>query len=126
MSTFLLSFLGGLFLFVSNPADIDPTGSWKLTMTTPDGQEMAAIMTFKDGAFEGDFMMNGEIDVAGTYAIDGDQITIQDDGETGENPCEGPGTYSVVMSDNGMSLTLVEDDCGQRSEVLDGNTLTKM
>ena len=126
MSTFLLSFLGGLFLFVSNPVDIDPTGSWKLTMTTPDGQEMAAAITFKDGSFEGDFMMNGEIDVAGTYAIDGDQITFQDDGETGENPCEGAGTYSVVMSDNGMSLALVEDDCGQRSEVLDGNTLTKM
>jgi len=126
MSTLLFSFLGGLLLFVSNPADIDPTGTWKLTMTTPDGQEMVASLTFKDGAFEGDFMMDGEIDVAGSYSMEGDEITIQDDGETSENPCVEPGTYSVVMSDSGMNLTLVEDDCGQRSEVLNGNTLTKM
>jgi len=126
MSTFLFSLLGGLFLFVSNPADIDPSGTWKLTMATPDGQEMEASLVFKDGAFTGDFMMDGEIDVAGTYSMDGNKITIQDDGETSENPCEGPGTYAVEMTDKGMSLTLVKDDCGQRSEVLDGNTLTKM
>jgi len=126
MSTFLFSLLGGLFLFVSNPADVDPTGTWKLTMSSPDGQEMAASITFADGSYEADFMMDGTKEVAGSYTIDGDNITLQDDMDASENGCEEAGTYAVTMSGDEMSLSTVSDGCSNRSEVLDGITLTKM
>ncbi len=126
MSTFLFSLLGGFLLFVSNPVNVDPSGTWKLTMSSPDGQEMVASITFTDGSYEADFMMDGSIEIAGDYTMDGSNITMHDDIESSENACEEAGTYSMDVSGDTMTLSLVSDGCSNRSEVLDGITLTKM
>jgi hypothetical protein len=45
---------------------------------------------------------------AGTYVLDGNEITMTDSG------CEGDGIYSLKFNDNQVVFTPIEDDCNRR------------
>lgn len=105
---------------------VDPSGTWKMTMEDPEGNEMVASVTFADGTYQGDFGMDGTIEVQGTYTIDGDQLTMQDDVEkTTAAACENAGSYTVSIDGDAMSLSLVSDACEGRSTILNGMTMMR-
>ena len=86
-------------------------GSWIYQDTTPDGTEVTNTMTMlEDGTFTVDFASDGKVEVLGTYAIDGSQITIRDTPE--ESPCYGKdGVYSFSLEGDVATITLIEDAC---------------
>lgn len=86
-------------------------GTWTYQATTPDGTEVTNTMTMnEDGTFTVDFASDGKADVLGTYAIDGNQITISDTPE--ESPCYGKdGVYSFNIEGDTVTITLIEDAC---------------
>lgn len=115
-----------IFLFFSSPLAVDPSGTWKMTMQDPEGNEAVASVTFTDGIYQGDFGMDGTIEVQGTYTVDNDQITLMDNAEKSTAAaCEGAGSYTVSIDGDAMSLTVVEDACEGRAAILNGITMIR-
>lgn len=97
-----------------------------MTMEDLEGNEAVASVTFADGVYQGDFGMDGIVEVQGTYTIDGDQITMQDDAEKSTTAaCENAGSYTISIDGDAMSLTMVDDACEGRAAILNGITMTR-
>lgn len=94
-------------------------------MSGPDGTELVVLLTLDNGKYQGDLGNDGQIDVSGTYALNGDQITLQDDPANSTNPCEKPGTYTIAIEGDQMTMSLVSDECSRLSEVLNGVSMTR-
>lgn len=57
------------------------------------------------------------------YSVDGDTLTIDEPSE--ESVCSGvTGTYTVAESDEGVTFTVVSDECAARVEDLTGGVWT--
>jgi len=123
----LCSFLSASILFLFAGAfDTDPSGTWKMTMAGPEGNEVVASITFTNGTYMGDFGMDGTIEVQGAYTLEDDQITLSDDKEkTTAEACEGQGVYVISVDGDSMSMSLLSDDCEGRSVILNGITMTR-
>lgn len=125
MSIHALLYAGLLLALTTAIADPDPSGSWKMTMPGPDGTELVVLLTLDNGKYQGDLGNDGQIDVSGTYTLNGDQITLQDDPTNSTNPCEEPGTYTITIDGDQMTMTLESDTCNRRSEVLNGVSMSR-
>jgi len=95
----------------TNPSEDSIVGTW-LKEGIIDEEEYAFYIVFnetneyyvysKDGVGEG-------ASEAGTYILDGNDITMTDSG------CEGDGIYSLNYSDNQVIFTPIDDDCDRRN-----------
>lgn len=86
-------------------------GDWAFERTAPDGTKVTNTMSMKeDGTFTVDFASDGQVNVLGTYTIDGNKITISDTPK--ESPCYGMlGVYNFKLAGDTATITLVEDAC---------------
>ena len=90
-------------------------GSWKITFPGPDNTTMDAVLTLTGGNYTVDLGNDGSINVEGTYAIEGDQITVQD--TKGDQACIGDNTagkYTFTVDDKSFVMTKVNDPCEGR------------
>ena len=91
-------------------------GNWKVTFPTQDGKTMDALLIIDaNGTYTVDLGMDGNVNVEGTYTMDGDKMTIQD--IKGEQACLGDGTagvYTITVDDKSLVMTRVNDPCEGR------------
>ena len=71
--------------------------------------------------------LNGHPAVHGTYAVSGDQVTLNDHGK---GACPTPGKYTFRLAGNKLTFKLISDgttgNCIGRKDVLLGHTWTKV
>jgi hypothetical protein len=82
-------------------------------------------MTFildKDMNYTVDFESDGNVEVKGTYKIDGDQITFND--KPGGYASPDPGIYTYKMEEDKITFVIKNDPTTGRSSLLAG-TWTK-
>jgi len=89
-------------------------GDWKMQVPDQAGKLMDLKVSMKnDGKLAVDFGNDGTIEVDGKYAIEGDQITIEDIG--GPNAClNQKGIYKFVATETTFTMTKVSDPCEGR------------
>lgn len=58
-----------------------------------------------------------------SYTLSGNTITLKE--SSGSLGCQGAGKYSVASKDNGLSFTLVSDECSGRGKALTGSPWMK-
>ena len=74
-----------------------------------------AIWTLnRDGTFEVDVQRDGKRDSWGTYAIEGDMLTIHSTGGLMPKGCTGDGVYRFKRDGAELTFTLVHDSCKLR------------
>jgi len=59
--------------------------------------------------------------MAGSIEINGDELTLAFVGEAPFPGCDGAGRYRYRVQDDVLHLTVINDDCGMRSLILDGS-----
>ena len=67
---------------------------------------------------------NGLAMGVGTYAVDGDQLTVAD--IDGFNACETGATYTFEVSGADVTFAKIEDPCEGRTEAMDGSTWSRL
>ena len=88
-------------------------GTWTTQVPDREGNMVPLDATMAaDGTYAIDFMADGKIDITGTYRIDGNQVTVQDDEG---NECTAKGIYTFTIVDKTLTMTKVEDACEGRS-----------
>jgi hypothetical protein len=112
----LLTAFAGLLSFLQACAMMTPsqttglTGSWT--------NQLGTVWTLNgDRTFDVDINHDGKRDAWGTYAVNGDTITITGTGGEGPSPkgCNHTtGTYHFVHQGNTLHFTLVKDPCKLR------------
>ena len=93
-------------------------GTWKKVV---DANEITITLK-ADNKSEVEFTGDDVIDVYGSYKISGVQITFTDEG--GDYSSGTSGVYEFKLSENKMTLTIVDDPVDGRSMVVEG-TWTK-
>ena len=90
-----------------------PVGDWMASGTTPEGETWSFKVSIKaDNTYTVDFGTDGQIDIRGTYAISGDQITVKDNEGS---DCTGTGVYKYTVDGASLTMTKVRDECEGRS-----------
>ena len=84
-----------------------PVGTWT-------NQSGAVWMIKADGTFDADINHDGKRDIWGTYALAGDQMTLQRTGGRKMKGCDGQGVYKFKRAGENLSFTLVSDKCKDR------------
>ena len=69
-----------------------------------------------DGTFDVDLKHHGRRDAWGTYAVQGDQVTLHRTGGVKPRGCEGPGVYQFKRTNDTLQFTLVSDQCKLRQK----------
>lgn len=67
-----------------------------------------------DGTFDVDLNGNNRRDVWGTYAVDGDLVTIHGTGGNVPSDCKGDGVYRFTRSGDTLRFSRVHDNCKLR------------
>lgn len=113
--------LAGIFLFsiLSCHGQDDPfdqvVGTWTKTFN-----ERAVTFTISsDLKYQVEFAGDSEIDVWGSYVIEGMQITFNDEG--GEYGSDVAGKYEFKATENSLAFSVVDDPVYGRSILMDGN-----
>ena len=76
--------------------------------------------TFSEG--EGFALRGGDFPpMAGSVRIDGSELVLTFSGEVPFEGCDGPGRYAFRVEDGVLHLSVVADDCGIRSIIMDGS-----
>ena len=91
-------------------------GDWTISIPSDDGKTtMTAHLAIQgDGTYTVDFGEDGQVELHGTYEVSGDQMIIRDK-EGGEGcPPGAKGVYTYAITDEGMTMTRVSDECGTR------------
>ena len=96
---------------------IDITGDWASSLADREGNMIPVTLSFTADAYTADFGSDGTVDVAGTYTLDGNQISMTDKEATDE-PCPGTGVYNILLEGDEMRLELVDDECEMRKGAL--------
>lgn len=91
-------------------------GIWKYN--DPDGN--ALMIEFKeDNTYQVDFGNDGSYDLMGSYAIEGDKLTITD----AVGDCQGkPGVYTMAFASSKLTLSQISEEC-QARKVEEGSKL---
>ena len=71
-----------------------------------------------DNKYQVEFAGDDEIDVYGSYAVSGKQITFTDEG--GEYSSESSGVYEFKVNDTSITFTNVDDPVNGRSMLVEG------
>jgi len=70
-----------------------------------------------DGTFDVDLKHQGKRDARGTYAVEGDTVTLIRTGGINPKDCEGKGVYKFSRPDkDSLQFTLVSDACKLRKK----------
>ncbi len=83
-------------------------------MITASSEEVKLNLTEKTFEFDLDGK-NGK-DIWGNYSVDGSQISFQNSGGGFSPPCGEPGLYDFIVSDDQLSLRLINDQCASRMD----------
>ena len=76
-----------------------------------------------DNTYAVDMGMDGSIDIKGTYKLDGNQITIQDDPGS---DCTGKGVYTFAIEGDTLTFTEVSEACQNRGTPNGKMMMTRM
>lgn len=94
-------------------AQSSPVGDWISSGKTPEGESWSFKVSIKaDNTYTVDFGADGQVEIRGTYTLDGQQMTIKD------NPgseCTGTGVYKFAVDGNNITMTMISDECKGRS-----------
>lgn len=126
MSIVKMALLSSCLFFFSFSNDVDPTGTWKMTIMDPDGNAIAVSLTFEDGTYKSDIGMDGSIDIEGTYTLNGDQITLTDKPDSSPMACKEEGVYKISITGNKLSFSTVSDNCMGRNSAIINTQLEKV
>ena len=111
---YLPSLLALFCFFFSTSLSAQPAvvGEWTTMVPDKDGNMMPLHVSIRaDNSYHLDFGSDGTVEVTGTYEAKGNQMIIQD--AEGSN-CTGKGIYTFEVTDDGMTMTRVSDECEQR------------
>lgn len=61
--------------------------------------------------------VEGELDAAGTYAVNGAKLTVRDEKSGVGGFCAGPGRYRWSLAGDQLSMSLVSEECPGRTEL---------
>ncbi len=89
------------------------------TWTKSFNERSVAFTMSADLKYQVEFAGDSEIDVWGSYVIDGMQITFNDDG--GEYGSDETGVYEFKASETSIIFSVVDDPVYGRSILMDGN-----
>ena len=103
---------------------IDITGDWSSALQDREGNSIPVTLSFTADTYAADFGNDGTVDVAGSYTLEGNQISMTDR-EDIEEPCPGTGVYTILLEGNEMRLELVSDDCEVRKGALSTMVMTR-
>jgi hypothetical protein len=90
-------------------------GTWTKTFN----ERSVSFTISSDHKFQVEFAGDSEIDVWGSYEIDGMQITFNDEG--GEYGSDVPGVYEFKVSETSLTFSVVDDPVYGRSILMDGS-----
>jgi hypothetical protein len=90
-------------------------GTWTKTFN----ERSVSFTISADLKYQVEFAGDSEIDVWGSYAIDGMQITFNDEG--GEYGSDVPGVYEFKVSETSLTFSVVDDPVYGRSILMDGS-----
>jgi hypothetical protein len=90
-------------------------GTWTKTFN----ERSVSFTISSDHIFQVEFAGDSEIDVWGSYEIDGMQITFTDEG--GEYGSDVPGIYEFKVSETSLTFSVVNDPVYGRSILMDGS-----
>lgn len=91
---------------------------WKVTLYFPEATEV--IFAFKTDTVEVISAGNSEIFETMLYTVQDSVVTIKK--ISGQSECDDtPGKYKFQMKDDGMFVTLVEDACTHRADILNNH-----
>lgn len=94
----------------------DIVGAWSAMIQDDQGNSFEATLTFNDdNTYHGEWSGDDIPEVKGTFTIEGENVTITDNG--GEMACVGvPGVYKMTIADNNVTMALVSDECPGRKQ----------
>ncbi len=90
-----------------------PAGTWVVTVPCdcPDQDEMTWKWTVKtDRTYEVDLNVDGTVEMTGRYWVDGNKITVQNDGG-----CTEKGTYEFTVEGDHLRVNALDDSCEGRN-----------
>jgi hypothetical protein len=90
-------------------------GTWTKTFN----ERSVSFTISADLKYQVEFAGDSEIDVWGSYAIDGMQITFNDEG--GEYGSDVAGVYEFKVSETSLAFSVVDDPVYGRSILMDGS-----
>jgi hypothetical protein len=93
-------------------------GTWVGTVTHGQYFGASASLAFApDGSYTGNYDTDDSVDVRGAYAVTGTQLSITD--ASGSFACGAvTGMYDFTVASGTLTLTLVNDPCTARAEIL--------
>lgn len=83
----------------TKPAEIDPAGAWNLTVKTPDGESLAAVLAIegKAGAWKGTISAHGQKVELSSVEVSGKKLSVALEGAAFGSP----GTITLELEING-------------------------
>lgn len=101
------------FFSTSLSAQSDVVGEWKTMVPgQEEGSMMPILVSIKaDNTYTVDFGADGAVEIKGAYQSKGNQLVIQD---VEGSDCTGKGIYTYEVSDEGMTMSRVSDECENR------------
>ena len=90
-------------------------GTWTKTFN----ERSVTFTISSDNKYQVEFAGDSEIDVWGSYVIDGMQITFNDEG--GEYGSDVAGVYEFKATETSLTFSVVDDPVYGRSILMDGN-----
>lgn len=102
----------------------DHVGSWKIMVPNGEGGTMLMKVTMNaDNTYHIDAGADGSVEIKGKYSISGDKVTIQD---TEGTDCSAKGVYTLKVSGNQLTMTMVSDACEGRGNPDGPMVMTRM
>lgn len=89
-------------------------GKWTKTIN----ETTITFAISSDFKYQADFVENGSVDVWGSYAISGNQITFSDEG--GDYSADVPGVYEFQVDDTSLTFKEVNDPLDGRRVLMAG------
>lgn len=106
------------FVLMSNGQD-DPSGQLAGKWTKQVNGRTASIDLLSDHTYQVDFAGDEGVDVTGSWAVSGSQITFKDEG--GAYTTGTSGTYEFKLNGKTVTFKKVDDPSSNRSIVIEGS-----
>jgi hypothetical protein len=108
-----------LFSILTCKGQNDPTDQVVGTWTKSFNERSVTFTISADHKYQVEFAGDSEIDVWGSYVIDGMQITLNDEG--GEYGSDVAGVYEFKVSETSIIFSVVDDPVYGRSILMEGS-----
>lgn len=105
----------------------EPASTLATSTSAPDARALAGEYTFTIGSddFVGrltpdgtaKLFVEGQLDAAGTYSVEGDEVTVVDEESGVGDFCAGEGRYHWALDGDQLSMTLIDEACPGRTEL---------